>query len=196
MRFAFPVVTALLLAAGAATASPVPYDLDPDHTQVVFSWTHFGFSHPAGRFDAFQGDFRFDPVDPTKSTLAVTIPIDSIDTGVARLDSHLKGPDFFDAVKYPTATFRSTRVERAGAHGLKVTGDLTLHGVTKPVVLDVVVNRIGPHPMGGRAAAGFDATTTLRRSDFGISNYVPNVSDEIAISITTETKARQAAPAQ
>ena len=193
MRFPSLFLASLLLVAGSAIAAPVRYDLDPNHTQVAFSWTHFGFSHPAGRFDKFDGDFRFDPADPTKSTVTVTIPVDSIDTGVAKLDAHLKGPNFFDAARYPTATFKSTHVERAGAHGLKVTGDLTLHGVTKPVVLDVVINKVGPHPMGGRAAAGFDARATIKRSDFGISNYVPNVSDEIAISITTETSLAQAA---
>ncbi|MFL6593119.1 MAG: YceI family protein [Luteimonas sp.] len=186
MRLMFPFATALLLAAGLATAAPVRYDLDPNHTRIDFSWTHFGFSHPMGRFDRFDGDFRFDPADPTKSSVTVTIPLDSIDTGVPKLDTHLKTADFFDVTKYPTATFKSTRVERNGEHGLKVTGDLALHGVTKPVVLDVVVNKIGQHPMAGRAAAGFDASATIKRSDFGISNYVPNVSDEILLSISTE----------
>ena len=186
MRLTFPLATALLLAAGSATAAPVRYDLDPNHTRIDFSWTHFGFSHPMGRFDRFEGDFRFDPTDPTKSSVAVTIPVDSIDTGVAKLDAHLKTDEFFDVAKYPTATFKSTRTERSGEHGLKVSGDLTLHGVTKPVVLDVTVNKVGQHPMAGRAAAGFDASATIRRSDFGISNYVPNVSDEIRLSISTE----------
>ena len=186
MRLMFPLATALLLAAGSATAAPVRYDLDPNHTRIDFSWTHFGFSHPMGRFDRFDGDFRFDPADPTKSSVTVTIPIDSIDTGVAKLDAHLKTDEFFDVAKYPTATFKSTRVERSGERGLKVTGDLTLHGVTKPVVLDVTVNRVGRHPMAGRDAAGFDASATIKRSDFGISNYVPNVSDEIRLSISTE----------
>jgi polyisoprenoid-binding protein YceI len=193
MRIASPILAALLLAAGAAVAAPVQYDLDPNHTRIDFSWTHFGFSHPMGRFDKFDADFRFDPADPSKSTVSVTIPVDGIDTGVAKLDAHLKSPDFFDAARYPTATFKSTHVESSGAHALKVAGNLTLHGVTRPVVLDVVVNRIGPHPMGGRAAAGFDATTTIKRSDFGISNYVPNVSDEIAISISTEAMVAQGA---
>lgn len=185
MRLAPLFVASLLLTAGAAFAAPVHYDMDPNHTQVVFSWNHFGFSHPAGRFDKVQGDFNFDADDPTKSTIAVDIPISSIDTGVAALDEHLQGPDFFDAKTFPIATFKSTRVERAGEHGLKVSGDLTIHGVTKPAVLDVTINKIGEHPMGG-AAAGFDAKTTVRRSDFGIVKYVPNISDEIAISITTE----------
>jgi len=186
MRLMFPLATALLLAAGSATAAPVRYDLDPNHTRIDFSWTHFGFSHPMGRFDRFDGDFRFDPADPTKSSVTVTFPIDSIDTGVAKLDAHLKTDEFFDVAKYPTATFKSTRVERSGEHGLKVAGDLTLHGVTKPVVLDVTVNKVGRHPMAGRDAAGFDASATIKRSDFGISNYVPNVSDEIRLSISTE----------
>ena len=186
MRLMFPLATALLLAAGSATAAPVRYDLDPNHTRIDFSWTHFGFSHPMGRFDRFDGDFRFDPADPTKSSVTVAIPIESIDTGVAKLDAHLKTDEFFDVAKYPTATFKSTRVERSGEHGLKVTGDLTLHGVTKPVVLDVTVNKVGRHPMAGRDAAGFDASATIKRSDFGISNYVPNVSDEITLSISTE----------
>ena len=186
MRLIPCAAAALLLVAGVAVAAPVRYDLDPNHTRIDFSWTHFGFSHPMGRFDRFDGDFRFDPADPTKSSVTVTIPVSSIDTGVAKLDAHLQTADFFDVANYPTATFKSTRVERAGEHGLEVTGDLTLHGVTKPVVLDVVINKIGPHPMAGRAAAGFDATATIKRSDFGISNYVPNVSDEIELSISTE----------
>jgi len=186
MRLMFPLAFALLLATGSAAAAPVRYDLDPNHTRIDFSWTHFGFSHPMGRFDRFEGDFRFDPADPTKSSVTVSIPLDSIDTGVAKLDAHLKTDDFFDVARYPTATFKSTRVERSGEHGLKVTGDLTLHGVTKPVVLDVIINKVGQHPMAGRAAAGFDAGATIKRSDFGISNYVPNVSDEIKLSISTE----------
>lgn len=177
----------LLFVGGFAMAEPARYTIDPNHTHVDFSWNHLGFSHPVGRFDGIQGDFRFDPVDPTQSSVTVTIAIDSIDTGVKALDDDLKGPAFFDAAKYPTATFKSTQVQRAGAHGLKVTGDLTLHGVTRPVVLDVVVNKVGTHPMRGTQAAGFDATTTIKRSDFGIAKYVPNVSDEIAISISTET---------
>ena len=177
----------LLFAFGLAAATPAAYTIDPSHTHVDFSWSHFGFSHPVGRFDSIQGDFKFDPADPTQSSVTATIAIDSIDTGVKALDDDLKSPAFFDAAKYPTAVFKSTQVQRTGEHALKVTGDLTLHGVTKPLVLDVVVNKVGTHPMRGTQAAGFDATTTIKRSDFGIAKYVPNVSDEIAISISTET---------
>jgi len=180
-------VASLLLVAGAAIATPVKYDLDPNHTQVVFSWNHFGFSHPAGYFEKVDSDFQFDAIDPTKSSIVVTIPISSLHTGVAKLDEDLQSADFFDAAKFPTATFKSTRVQKVGPHGLKVSGDLTIHGITKPAVLDVTINKIGKHPMAGRAAAGFDAKTTIKRSDFGIAKYAPTVSDAIVIAITSET---------
>jgi len=186
------LAAALLSVAGAASAKPAHYNLDPNHTQVAISWTHFGFSHPAARFDSVTGDFNFDAVDPTRSSIVVTIPIASLDTGVAALDKHLKGPDFFDAEQFSTAAFKSTSVERAGDNGLKVTGDLTIHGITKPAVLDVTINKVGDHPMGG-AAAGFDAKTVIRRSDFGITKYVPNVSDDIAVTISTEADLAQSA---
>ena len=186
------LAAALLSIAGAASAKPAHYNLDPNHTQVAISWTHFGFSHPAARFDSVTGDFKFDAVDPTRSSIVVTIPIASLDTGVAALDKHLKGPDFFDAEQFSTATFKSTSVQRVGDQGLKVTGDLTIHGITKPAVLDVTINKVGDHPMGG-AAAGFDAKTVIRRSDFGITKYVPNVSDDIAVTITTEADLAQSA---
>ena len=190
-RFRLALAT-LLLASGAATAASTPYQLDPGHTQVVIAWNHFGFSHPTARFDQVDADFRFDPTDPTRSSIKVSIPVDSIDTGVAKLDDHLKSPDFFDVAKYPVATFQSRKVERAGDNALKVSGDLTLHGVTRPVVLDVTINKIGEKPMSGAAAAGFDARATLRRSDFGIDRYVPNVGDEITLAITAEAAAPKA----
>lgn len=180
------LIAALLLAVGVAQAEPVKYNLDPDHTQVQFSWNHFGFSHITGRFDKVEGNFLFDPADPTKSSIDVSIPISSIDTGVAALDEHLQGPDFFDTAQFPVAIFKSSRIERIDADELKVSGEMTIHGVSKPAVLDVTINKIGKHPMGGRAAAGFDAKATIKRSDFGIAKYVPNVSDEIAIAITAE----------
>jgi polyisoprenoid-binding protein YceI len=177
----------LLLVAGAASAAPVAYAIDPNHTQVEFSWNHFGFSHITGRFDQVEGTFRFDPVDPTRSSIEVTIPIASLSTGVADLDEHLRSADFFDATQFPTATFKSDKVERVDEDAFKVSGALSIHGVTRPATLAVTLNRAGEHPMTKRAAAGFDARTTLKRSDFGLAKYVPNVSDEIAIEITMET---------
>jgi polyisoprenoid-binding protein YceI len=145
-----------------------------------------GFSNITGRFDTVQGDFLFDPADPTKSSVSITIPISSMSTGVAKLDEHLQKPDFFDAATFPTATFKSTGVTAAGEGQLKVAGDLTIHGVTRPVVLDVTINKIGEHPMAKVPAAGFDATTTILRSDYGVGGYVPVVGDEVRIDITVE----------
>ncbi len=182
------------LALAAAPVFAATYTLDPAHTQVVYSWTHFGFSHPSGQFGKIQGTLEFDAAAPTRSKVDVTIDMASLNTNVPALDEHLQKEDFFDVAKYPQATFKSTKVEAGkDSKHLKVTGDLTLHGVTKPVVLDVTINKLGEHPMRKKPAAGFDATATLKRSEFGVGAYVPNISDEIALRITTETIAADAA---
>ena len=160
--------------------------IDANHTQVEFTYSHLGFSHITGRFDKVEGDFLFDAKDPTKSSIQVNIPISSINTGVADLDEDFRSDGFFDAEKCPTATFQSSTVISTGKDKLSVSGDLTIHGVTKPVTLDVSVNKIGVHPLGGRAAAGFDATATIKRTDFGIAKYAPNVSDEVQLHISME----------
>lgn len=184
----FRLAFALVVSAAAFSAQAADkYTFDPGHSQLMFSWNHFGFSNITARFDKFEGELLLDTKDLTKSSVSVTVPIDSIDTGVAKLDEHLKGPDFFDAAKFPTATFTSTKIEKGSENRLNVTGDLTIHGVTKPVVLDVSVNKIGQHPMAKDEAAGFDAFAKVKRSDFGVDKYAPNVSDEITIRITTET---------
>lgn len=172
--------------AGAAVAAPLTYKIDPNHTDVVAGWSHFGFSHPVAHFGKVDGSITYDPAKPAASSVQVTIPLDGLNSHVPDFDEHLKSADFFDAAKYPTITFKSTKVEAAGEKKLKVTGDLTVHGVTKPAVLDVTINKIGEQPMAKRAAAGFDASTTLKRSDFGLGKYAPNVSDEVSIRITTE----------
>ncbi|UPG93983.1 YceI family protein [Luteibacter aegosomatissinici] len=176
----------LLAAAGTATAAPVTYKLDPGHTMVLFSWNHFGFSNPSANLGQVDGTLVYDEAAPTKATVEATLPLAGLDTFVPKLDEHLKSADFLDAAKYPTVTFKSTKVAAAGKGKLKVTGDLTVHGVTKPVTLDVTLNKVGPNPMMKVQAIGFDATATIKRSDFGVGAYVPNVSDEIKIRITTE----------
>ena len=176
-----------VIALVSTSAFATSYTLDPQHTQVQFTWSHFGFSNPTGVFGKLDGTLEFDQADPTKSTVNVTIPLNSVNSNVAKLNEHLESADFFDAAKYPNATFKSTKVEKgATPDQLKVTGDLTLHGVTKPVTLDVTVNKVGDHPIRKAPTAGFDATATVKRADFGISKYVPGVSDEIKIHITTE----------
>lgn len=176
-------------AAVAAHAAPVSYQIDPTHTDVLFSWNHFGFSNPSANLTPSEGVIVYDEAAPAKSSVEVTLPLANLDTFVPKLDEHLKGADFLDATKFPTITFKSTKVQSLGGGKFKVTGDLTVHGVTKPVVLDAKLNKLGEQPMMKVPAIGFDATATLKRSDFGVGAYVPNVSDEIKIHITTEAHA-------
>src|ERR1700761_6313012 len=119
--------------AGATGPATEPYAIDGSHSDVVFGWNHFGFSNPTARFDRIEGSVLLDKADLTKSSISVTLPLESLDTGVAKLDEELTGPNFFDAAKYPTITFRSTKVEKTGETRLNITGDLTVHGVPKPV---------------------------------------------------------------
>jgi polyisoprenoid-binding protein YceI len=195
------LITLLLVSSSVFAAGGVrlpvaeKYDIDASHSGVVFGWNHFGFSNPTARFDKIEGSVLLDKADLTKSSISVTLPLEGLDTGVAKLDEGLKSPDFLDAAKYPTITFKSTKVERIGENGLKITGELTVHGVTKPVTLDAKVNKIGIFEIPGvikAQAAGFDATTVIRRSDFGVSKYVPAVSDEILVRITLDAKQAQA----
>ncbi|MGA9342482.1 MAG: YceI family protein [Rhodanobacteraceae bacterium] len=180
-------LSSLLVLAGTSAIAAETYTLDSNHTQTLFTWNHFGFSNPTGNFNTVNGTLVFDAEDPAKSSVEVTIPVASIDTHVPALDEHLKQADFFDAAKYPTITFKSTAVERAAKPDtFKVTGDLTIHGVTKPATLLATLNKRGEHAMRKAPAIGFDATTTLKRSDFGMGAYVPAVSDEIRVHITTE----------
>jgi polyisoprenoid-binding protein YceI len=174
-------------ASSAAFAAAEPYAIDASHTNVVFTWNHLGFSNLSGRFEQVQGDFRFDAEDPTQSTLRVTIPVSSLSTGVPRLDEHLRGDDFFDVANHPEATFVSKAISSDGEGRYAVMGELTIRGVTRPAALAVTVNKIGPHPMSKKPAAGFDATMTIRRSEFGMTYALPAVPDEIRISISTET---------
>jgi polyisoprenoid-binding protein YceI len=175
----------LLGAAVSVQAAPVTYKLDPAHTMVLFSWNHFGYSNPTANFGLGEGTLVFDEQHPANSSVEVTLPLANLDSHVPALDEHLKKPDFLDAGKYPTVTFKSTAVESLGGNKFKVTGDLTVHGMTRPVVLDATLNKVGPHPMSKAPSIGFDATASIKRSDFGVGAYVPNVSDELSIRITT-----------
>jgi polyisoprenoid-binding protein YceI len=181
---------ALAVATFGASAAGVTYTIDPSHTVVLATWSHFGYSNPSANFGGASGAIVYDADAPERSTVEVTLPMSGIDTFVPDLDEHLRSADFFDAEKYPVATFRSTSVRALGEGRLEVTGNLDLHGVTRPVVLDVKLNKLAPHPMGKTPTIGFDASATIKRTDFGIDKYVPMVSDEIALRITTEASAR------
>ena len=188
MRKSMLVFALLAATAALPVAAADTYTLDPNHTQIRFGWNHFGFSNMEAGFDSFSGELKLDTTDWTQSSVDITIPLDSVDSGVADFDTHLKSGDFFDTAKGNDATFKSTKVEKAGDNKLTVTGNLTLHGITKEVVLDVTVNKVGKHPMSGAEMAGFDATAKLKRSDFKVDKYVPNVSDEVWIKISAEAK--------
>lgn len=167
-------------------AKPVAYQIDPTHTATVFSWSHFGFSTPSANFSNIQGTINVDNEKPANSSVNVTIPLSSLNTNVAALDEHLKKAEFFDAINYPNITFKSTKVESLGNNQYKITGNLTVKDVTKPVVLDAVMNKQGEHPMTKLQSIGLNATTSFDRSAFGVGAYVPNVGDKITVNITTE----------
>lgn len=179
-------VAVLLGAAMSVQAAPVTYKLDPHHTMVLFSWSHFGYSNPTADIGLGEGTVVFDEQHPAHSSVQITLPLAKLDTHVPELDVHLKKADFFNAAKYPLITFKSSKVEPLGEHKFKVTGNLSVHGVTRVVVLDATLNKVGLRPMSKTQSIGFDATTTLKRSDFGVGAYVPNVGDEVHVRITTE----------
>lgn len=179
-------ITGLLGAAVSVQAAPITYQLDPHHTMVLFSWNHFGFSNPTADLGLEKGTIVFDQQHPSRSSVEVTLPLSKLDTHVVALDKHLKEADFFNTEKYPVVSFKSTAVKALGGDKFKVTGNLTVHGVTKPMVLDATLNKVGKDPMSKVPSIGFDATGTLKRSDFGVGAYVPKVSDKITIRITTQ----------
>ncbi|MDA0697615.1 YceI family protein [Acinetobacter venetianus] len=182
---------AFALASSVTLAAPVDYKIDPTHTATVFSWNHFGFSTPSANFTDIQGVIKVDNAKPANSSVEVTIPLSSVNTNVAALDKEFQEEAWFNAAKYPNITFKSTKVETKDKKHFKITGDLTVKGVTKPVVLDAVLNKQGEHPMAKVPAIGFNATTSFDRSAFGIGNYVPNVGDKITVNITTEATAAE-----
>lgn len=172
--------------ATVSMAKPVAYTIDPTHSATVFSWSHFGFSTPSANFSDIQGTINVDNEKPANSSVNVNIPVASINTNVKALDNHIKTAEFFDAAKYPNITFKSTKVQALGKNKYKITGNLTIKGVTKPVVLDAVLNKQAVHPMTKLQTIGFNATTSFNRSAFNVGAYVPNVGDKITVNITTE----------
>lgn len=185
----------LVLTAAVTTALYAPltlaeaktYALDPTHTSVIVSWNHFGFSHPIAVIPDASGELTFDDRHPEKSTVNVNLPLANINTFVPKLTEEFKNSaDYFEIAKYPTATFRSTKVTPKGGDEFTVEGELTIKGIVKPVTLLAKLNKQGEQPMLKAPAIGFDAVGTLKRSDFNMTKYVPAVSDEITLTISTE----------
>ncbi|NIZ13295.1 YceI family protein [Phaeobacter sp. HF9A] len=173
-------------AATAAVAAPEKYVLDASHSQVVFTYNHLGFSTTTGMFSGFEGDIMFDKEDPANSSVEVSMPVMSMFTGWEERTAHFMTDDFFGAKEGDLVTFTSTGIEVTGENTALITGDLTMHGVTKSVVLDAKMNQSGDHPMAGKPWAGFDATATVLRSDYGLEKFAPYVSDEVKIFISIE----------
>jgi polyisoprenoid-binding protein YceI len=184
------IASALFLpfAATAATdkvTGPETYTLDSGHTYVMWHINHFGFSNPSGKWMA-NGTLTLDEAHPDKSKVDVTIKMDTVDTGVPKLDEHLKSKAFFEVDKYPTATFVSDKITLNGKHAAKVRGMLTMHGVTKPVTLDVTLNKIGVNPITTKQTAGFTAKAKIKRSDFDMTTLLPGLGDDVKLDIEAE----------
>lgn len=162
------------------------YHLDPDHTNINWSASHFGFSKPSGKFARSEGIIILDEANPTKSSLEVTIDTRSIITGIDGFDNHLKSEDFFNVVQFPTAKFVSSQIITSGKNRGKIKGDLTLLGVTKPITLEARLNKIGINPFTRKKTAGFSAAAIIKRSDFGMNFGIPGVSDKVKIEIEAE----------
>ena len=175
-----------LAAATAAAAEPVEYTLDNTHTQIVFHYNHLGFSTGFGMFSGFDGTIMFDAEDPAASSVEVAFPASSLLTGIDSRTKHFLTGDFFGADENDNVSFTSTSIEVTGEDTGLITGDLTINGVTNEVVLDAKLNQLGEHPMEGKQWAGFDATTTVLRSDYDMGMFAPYVGDEVEIEISIE----------
>jgi polyisoprenoid-binding protein YceI len=160
------------------------YKVDPNHTQVLFGVSHFGFTTYHGAFTDTSGTLNLDPAKPDQSKLDVTIKTGSVAVQSPKLQGELNSDQWLDTAKFPEATFKSTKVVKTGAGTANVTGDFTLHGVTKPVTLAVAYVGAGPNPLTKTYTVGFDAKGKFKRSDFGVKTYVPLIGDEVDLIIS------------
>ncbi|MEM6619855.1 MAG: YceI family protein [Pseudomonadota bacterium] len=189
MKTACATAAAALIAGTAAFADAEKYMLDSSHSQVIFSYDHLGFSTTYGMFSGFAGEIMFDADDPAASSVAVSMPVKSMFTGWEQRDGHFMSGDFFGAQDGDLVTFTSTSIEVTGDDTAVITGDLSMNGVTKSVALDAKLNKAAQHPMAGKPWIGFDATTTVMRSDFGLGAFAPAVSDAVQVTISLEAQA-------
>ena len=178
------LITAVIAFAPAKARAAENYQIDPAHTSITFRIQHVGISWVQGRFNEFSGAFTIDPDDAGKSRFEMTIKTASVDTNVPQRDQHLRTADFFDVEKYPEMVFKSTAVRKVEG-GLEVTGNFTLHGVTKPVTFTLSGGKKAEFPKGTRRI-GFVTDFTLKRSDFGMANMIPDVGDEVRVFIGLE----------
>ena len=159
------------------------YSVDPNHTQVMFSVSHMGFSTYTGTFSGASGELTLDPKTASASALKVKVPVASVMTTSGKLDEELRSAQWLDAGQFPEMTFVSTKVKPMGKDKAKVTGDLTIHGVTKPTTLDVSFVGAGANPLDKKYTVGFQARGEIKRSDFGVKTYVPLIGDTLHLQI-------------
>jgi len=184
---AMPVVMTMTPAA-AETRRQEAFNLDPVHSMVMFRIGHMGVSYTYGRFNEPTGSFNLDFENPSSSMIDIKVETEKVDTANQGRDRHLKSPDFFNSKQFPEITFKSSSFEKTGENTMKVTGDLSLHGVTKPVDVNIVFVGEGETPQGHKA--GFEAEFMIKRSDFGMTKYLENnaIGDEVYLYVTIEGK--------
>jgi polyisoprenoid-binding protein YceI len=190
MRMLLAATTAIAFAAvavgGPTTARAADYTIDPSHTHILFMVNHLGFSNMIGLFTDMTGSFSFDPAAIPSSKVKVTIKTASLSTQFGPRDADLKGADWFNVTEFPEMTFTGTSYSKTDEHTGTITGNLTLLGVTKPVVLHVTFNQAGLRGPDKKQAAGFSATGTFKRSEFGMKTYIPYIGDDVSLIIETE----------
>ena len=182
------LTAALLVSAAAASpalAAPQTYVVDGTHTFPSFSYSHFGLSTQLSKFDKTTGTVTLDKEAKT-GAVDITIDMKSVNTGYETFNEHIQEADFFDTANYPTATFKSTKVNFEGDKPVSIEGDLTIKGVTKPVTLQVTHFANMPHPMLKKDAIGADATVVIKRSEFNAGKFAPNVGDNVTITVSLE----------
>ena len=168
-----------------ATVRAGNYDIDPLHTRVTWTTSHFGISRYSGQLVELHGRLQVDASNPAKSSLSVMIPLDKGGVFQDDLDKRLV-TEFFDVAQHPTATFTSTSIERVGEREVRITGDLNLKGVTKPIVLSGVFIGSGVHPRSKRFTIGFNGEATIKRSEFGVTAFLPSIGDEVRLALEAE----------
>jgi len=186
IRLALALAAVGFAAASTVSAEPVVYRFDPPHTQIFFSADHQKFSHPVGRLKVKDGWFQFDDRDFSTAKVDVEIDMKSADIGDDKWSETIRGGQLLDAEKYPTARYISKSVEKKGDKAGVIHGDLTLHGVTKPVDVAFTLNRVGNDPYRFKQKAGFSATATIKRADFGISRYTEVIGANIELRFEIE----------
>ena len=185
MRYSIVLALACGLASHAMAAQET-YQLEKTHVDLLFSINHAGFTEKHGAFRELDATLQFDEQKPENSHVTVTVKTDSIDTGFPARDTDLKSAKFLDVAQYPEMRFVSTRVTRNADKTLRIDGELTLHGVTKPLTLQAKLNKAAPNPFDKRPTVGFSATGSLKRSDFGVATYLPVIGDVVSITIDAE----------